>query len=338
VTALVAPILSMVLALTACNFPGWPNATPPPPVQTPTSPSLATLPESQASACLESMSVVSESGYLDATPAQAGASLTRTWHVLNSGTCTWSTRYSLVPVEGESFGVAPVPLSAAVAPGEEIDLQILLTAPSAAGMYSGGWALRSPAGDLLGAGNRPLRMRVNVSAPPAEPTALVLSLVDQVCGASWIAASPSRTGRMLPCPGYDRDVGGSITFDNAPRFSNGAQDDEPALVLHPPHESGGLLSGTYPPYLVQAGDQFRVILGCGAGAPGCAARFQLNARVGDQLFPVGEWLIGETDMPRNLVVDLTYLSGRTVQFVLGVDADGAGASDATVWLQPRIVH
>jgi hypothetical protein len=27
-----------------------------------------------------------------------------------------------------------------------------------------------------------------------------------------------------------------------------------------------------------------------------------------------------------------------VEFVLGVDADGQGAPDATVWLQPRIVH
>ena len=331
-------VVGVSLALAACNYPGRPSVTPLPPTATPASPALATLPESQASACLESMSVLGESGYLDATPAQEGAALVRTWHVRNSGTCAWTTEYSLVLVEGDSFGMAPVPLAAPVAPGEESDLQILLTVPSSPGLYSGGWALQSPEGDLLGAGSRPLRVRINVGSTPAEPTTLVFSLADQMCSATWVAASPSRPGRLLPCPGYDRDQGGSVTRDDAPRFAGGAQDDEPALILHPPHEDGGLLTGTYPSYAVHTGDQFRVILGCGAGSPGCAARFQLNAREGDQLLPIGEWLVNEADSPRNLVVDLSFLAGHTVEFVLGVDADGPGAADAATWLQPRIVR
>jgi hypothetical protein len=229
-------------------------------------------------------------------------------------------------------------LGASVAPGDETDLQIILTAPSDPGLYSGGWALQSPKGDLLGAGSRPLRVRINVGSVPADPTALVLSMADQMCSARWVAASSSRTGRLLPCPGYDRDQGGSIIRDDAPRFSTGALDDEPALILHPPYEDGGLISGTFPSYAVQAGDQFRAILGCSAGASGCTARFQLNIREGEQLIPIGEWFITETDPLRNLVVDLTFLAGRTVEFVLGVDADGPGAPDAAIWLQPRIVR
>ncbi|MCX6069635.1 MAG: NBR1-Ig-like domain-containing protein [Chloroflexi bacterium] len=333
-----AQALCIAVALAACNYPGWPGATQPTPIESPTSPPLATLPASHASDCIEGMTVLSESGYLDATPAQAGATLGRTWHVRNSGTCAWTTEYALVPVEGDSFGLDPVPLAESVAPGEETDLQILLTAPSNPGLYSGGWALQSPKGELLGAGSRPLRVRVNVGSLPADPTALVLSMADQMCSAKWVAASPSGPGRLLPCPGYDRDQGGSITRNDAPRFSTGALDDEPALILHPPYEEGGLISGTFPSYAIQAGDQFRVILGCSAGASGCAARFQLNTREGDQLLPIAEWFITEADPPRNLVVDLTFLAGRTVEIVLGVDADGLGAPDTAIWLQPRIVR
>jgi hypothetical protein len=299
---------------------------------------VATLPTPQASVCTDGMIVLSESGYLDATPAQAGTTLERTWHVRNLGTCEWTTEYALVPIEGDSFGLGPVPLGVAVAPGEETDLRLTLVAPADPGLYSGGWALQSPEGNRLGAGSRPLRVRVNVGPILAEPTTLALSLTDQMCNARWVAASASRSGRLLPCPGYDRDRGGSITRSDAPRFSSGAQDDEPALILHPPHEEGGLISGTYPSYAVLAGDQFRVILGCSAGSPGCAARFQLNAREGDHLRPIAEWLVTETDAPRNLVVDLSFLAGRTVQFVLGVDADGPGVADATIWLQPRILR
>lgn len=337
----VAPVLRVLvaaLALTACNYPGFPGAISPTPLETPTSPLLATLPHLQSSGCLESLSVLSESGYLDATPAQAGATVMRTWHVRNSGTCAWSTEYFLVPVEGQSFGLAPVPLAAPVAPGEETDLQVTLTAPAEPGWYSGGWALRSPQGHLLGAGNRPLRVRINVSSPPLEPTAVAYNFVDERCDASWVAASPSRPGRLLPCPGYDRDRGGWIGLDNAPRFSNGALDDEATLVLHPPYEDGGLLSGTYPPYTVQTGDQFRGILGCASGAPACAARVQLNVREADRLHPIGEWLVRASEAPLNLAVDLSFLAGHTPQFVLAVDADGAGEGDTVLWLQPRILR
>jgi len=335
---LVAHLVGASIALGACNYPGWPGATQPPPIESPTSPPLATLPALRASNCNESMTVLSESGYLDATPAQPGAALGRTWHVRNSGTCTWTTEYALIPVEGDSFGLDPIPLEASVAPGAETNLQIILTAPSAPGWFSGGWALQSPEGGLLGAGSRPLRVRVNVGSIPVEPTALVLSMPDQMCSARWMAASPTRTGRLLPCPGYDRDRGGSITRNDAPRFSTGALDDEPALILHPPDEEDSLISGSFPSYAVQPGDQFRVVLGCGADASGCAARFQLNVREGEKLLPIGEWLVTEADSPRNLVIDLTFLAGHTVEFVLGVDADGEGAPDATVWLQPRIVR
>jgi hypothetical protein len=328
-------LLSLALSVlfSACNYPG-PQAQP---NETSTSPPFASLPAPEASNCTESLTVLSESGYLDATPAEPAQTVERVWHVRNSGTCTWTPEYELVPVEGLSFGASPIPLVGSVAPGEETDLRLQVLAPEAAGFYAGGWALRSPDDTLLGAGSRPLRLRVNISPPVPDPTRVVYDFFEHACQARWVAASPMRAGRLLPCPGYDLDPGGFLLRVDIPRFSNGVTEDEPGLVLHPPSESGGVISGTFPVYSVEPGDQFRVLLGCSAGSPGCQTRCQLNYREGETLSPIAEWIIGEADGVRNIGVDLSFLTGRSVGFVLAVDADGPGASDAALWM-PAIMR
>jgi hypothetical protein len=331
------PSLGLSVLLAACNYPGpGLQATP---RESPTSPPLASVPAPEISDCTDSLTVLAESGYLDATPVEPGQTVERVWRVRNSGTCTWTPQYELIPVEGPSFGVSPIPLSGPIAPGEETDLRLTVSAPTATGFYAGGWALRNPGGALLGAGSRPLRLRVNVSPPVPDPTRVVYGFFDHVCEARWVAASPTRAGRLLPCPGYDRDAGGFIAWvEEMPRFSNGATEDEPGLILHPPSEDGGLISGTFPAYRVEPGDQFRVLLGCSAGSSGCQARCQLNFRENDTLSPIAEWIIGEADGVRNIGVDLSFLAGRSVAFVLAVDADGPGASDATLWITPSIMR
>lgn len=330
--------LSFAALLASCNYPGLGARSQAAPPKSPTSPPMAVLPTAESSTCLESLTVLAESGYLDATPVEAGQTVGRVWRVRNSGECTWTDEYELVPVEGFSFGVSPIPLGTTVAPGQETELRLAVFAPATPGLYAGGWALRSPAGALLGAASRPLRLRLNVSAPLADPTRTVYNFVEHVCEARWVAASPTRAGRLLPCPGYDRDAGGYVARIDLPRFSTGAAEDEPGLAIHPPHENDGLISGTYPPLSIAAGDQFRALLGCSAGPSGCQARYQLNVRQDGALSPIAEWVIGEADGVRNIAVDLTFLAGQSVSFVLAVDADGPGSSDAALWIQPRIVH
>jgi hypothetical protein len=324
--------------LAACNYPGPGESTQAPPRETPTLPQLASLQAPEISDCVESLAVLSESGYLDATQVGPGQAVERVWRVRNTGTCTWTPEYELIPIEGSSFGVSLFPLEGTVAPGEEANLRLAFPAPATPGFFAGGWALRNPTGALLGAGSRPLRIRLNVGPPLPEPTRVVYGFFDHMCEARWVAASPTRAGRLLPCPGYDLDAGGFIAWVETPRFSNGATEDEPGLILHPPSEDGGLISGTFPAYSVEPGDQLRVLLGCSAGPSGCHARCQINIREGDTLSPIAEWTIDEADGVRNLGIDLSFLVGRSVAFVLAVDADGLGASDATLWITPSIMR
>ncbi|MCS7016731.1 MAG: NBR1-Ig-like domain-containing protein [Gemmatales bacterium] len=80
-----------------------------------------------------------------------GQTFTKTWRVRNSGNTTWSTGYQLVYVSGERFGAsAATPLKAEVAPGRQVDLDLVLKAPQRSGTYTGVFMLRNADGKLFG--------------------------------------------------------------------------------------------------------------------------------------------------------------------------------------------
>jgi hypothetical protein len=73
------------------------------------------------------------------TPNQA---FVKKWRVKNIGTCTW-TGFSLVFDSGDAMsGVASKAIST-LAPGQEVDLEVSLTAPSAVGGYRGYWRINT---------------------------------------------------------------------------------------------------------------------------------------------------------------------------------------------------
>src|SRR5688500_18723466 len=80
----------------------------------------------------------------DGTRFNPGATFTKTWRLRNIGTCTWTTAYSMVFQSGEQMGgPASVPMPSSVAPGQNVDVSVNLTAPNAAGHYIGYWRFRN---------------------------------------------------------------------------------------------------------------------------------------------------------------------------------------------------
>ena len=83
----------------------------------------------------------------DYTP---GAEFTKTWRIKNAGSTTWSTSYKLVFLSGDQMGSnTSVALTGNVAPGETVDISVVLTAPSAAGRYRGYWKMQNAAGQFF---------------------------------------------------------------------------------------------------------------------------------------------------------------------------------------------
>lgn len=89
----------------------------------------------------------------DNTYIAPGTSFTKTWALKNSGTCTWTTGYSLVFANGEQMGgQASTALPGNVLPGQSINLSVIMTAPTAAGAHQGYWRLQNASGQGFGWG------------------------------------------------------------------------------------------------------------------------------------------------------------------------------------------
>ena len=87
--------------------------------------------------------------YPDDTVVKAGEEFTKTWKIQNMGSCTWDANYKLVFVRGEQMdGPSPAEvITAAVKPGDSVELSIPFKAPPKNGTHWGIWQLYNGAGN-----------------------------------------------------------------------------------------------------------------------------------------------------------------------------------------------
>ena len=90
----------------------------------------------------------------DKTQIYADHKFVKTWRLLNVGTCTWTTKYSMYFVSGRQMSgpdrvnVFPVE----VQPGQSIDISVTLRAPKVTGVIRGYWGLKDQYGNPFGMG------------------------------------------------------------------------------------------------------------------------------------------------------------------------------------------
>lgn len=103
-----------------------------------------------------------------------GATFTKTWRLMNSGSTTWSNDYKLVFANGDQMGAnqeyrIPVP----VEPGKIIDMSIQMKAPDTAGNYKGYWKIKNPDGTIFGPGGTgSFWVKIVVNAATATSTSV----------------------------------------------------------------------------------------------------------------------------------------------------------------------
>jgi hypothetical protein len=99
----------------------------------------------------DSMAFVADVTVPDGEDFAPNTAFVKTWRLRNSGTCSWSTSYSVVFSSGNSMGgPATQALASSVAPGATVDISFNLTSPASAGAYTGYWQFRNAAGQNFG--------------------------------------------------------------------------------------------------------------------------------------------------------------------------------------------
>lgn len=86
----------------------------------------------------------------DNTQMDPGEKFTKTWQVLNSGTCAWDAGFKFQNTGGNAMSAAALTLSSAVPSGATFDLSVPMTAPSANGTARGNWRMSTASGQFFG--------------------------------------------------------------------------------------------------------------------------------------------------------------------------------------------
>ena len=79
-----------------------------------------------------------------------GEAFTKTWKVINNGTCAWKPGFQFAFAGGDPMGGSNYTLTQAVNPGEKIDLSIPMTAPYGTGIVIGSWQMSGYYGWFFG--------------------------------------------------------------------------------------------------------------------------------------------------------------------------------------------
>jgi hypothetical protein len=272
----------------------------------------------------------------DGTTYAAGAAFSKTWRMKNIGTCTWTTGYSLVFVDGSQMGApASVVMPSSVAPGATVDLTVAMTAPSAAGTYRGNWQLRNASAANFGIGayaTRSFWVEIRVGSTDSGSTGY--DFAANAASAVWSSGAGT-----LTFPGTEGDANGFVRKLDAPVLENGSTAGGAGLLTVPQNVYSGFIQGVYPAFTVQSGDRFQSVINCEYNATSCYVNFRLNYQIDSG--PVYTlWSFNERyeGLYYTANIDLSSLAGQNVKFILYVNAYGYSSGDRALWGTPRITR
>lgn len=283
------------------------------------------------------VSFVSDVSVPDGTKYAPGTPFVKTWRLKNIGTCTWTTSYSLIFSSGDQMGgTAVIALPGNVAPNQTIDVSVSLTAPATEKAYTGYWMLRNASGTSFGIGptaSSAFWVKINVSQPAVS--AIVYDFVANYNLATWECAA----GPTACTIDATSDPLGFVMKLNSPQLENNTTGTEAALLTHPQNVNDGYISGTYPAFDVKSGDRFQAKLGCQYASTVCFLRFRLDYQVGaDPVKNLAQWDEKYDGQYNTVNVDLSSLAGKSVVFILKVQALGSPLQDDALWSAARITR
>ncbi len=147
--------------------------TPPPTFAPPTSGApLPTNTSSVGAAACYNSAFAGDVTIPDRTPMTPGQSFTKTWRMLNNGSCAWEPGFIFNIVGGEAMGGVAVTLNQRVEPGRQIEISVPMVAPKdKTGELKGIWRLADANGNYFGETPWVIIVVGDVTVTPSAATA-----------------------------------------------------------------------------------------------------------------------------------------------------------------------
>ncbi len=79
-----------------------------------------------------------------------GDTFTKTWHIMNTGTCDWTPDFKITFVGGNVMGSDTTKIRQKVGAGYAVDISVPMTAPDGTGSITGNWQMATDSGTLFG--------------------------------------------------------------------------------------------------------------------------------------------------------------------------------------------
>ena len=162
-------------------------------------------------ACLAA--VVTGENYPDGTVFSPGAAFTKRWTLKNTGTCTWTTSYTLGFMSGDRMG-GPTSINFPhnVPPGGSVELLVPMVAPTNNGTFRGDWGLYSSSNVYIGKMWVSIKVTGGTSSEPTPKPSTPFKVTDVSYSIS------NDTTFYLPCVGgmgsSNITIGASITTND----------------------------------------------------------------------------------------------------------------------------
>lgn len=351
------PTTTSTQAPTATPVPPTPTAVPPTPVPpTPIPASPTPVPPTPAPASptpkptpCNWAAFVKDVTLPDGTVILAEKGFTKTWRIQNIGTCKWTREYAVVFKSGDLMGADKVHFfESSVQHDESVDVTVTFTAPAKEGKYTSNWILRDQNGNYFGLG-KDADKAFWVEIVVDNPTSIAYEFADHACDAQWVTKDGSVTcvtseinSRLVNRTANSENLlanSGSVTRVSNPKMENSAVENEAAIVVNPSNGNDGYISGTFPQFKIEAGDWFRTVIGCIYDNPKCDVIFKLDYQTsGGTVQTLGKWRQTYDGQIEKIDINLSFLAGKQVTFILTVESNGSSEGDIAFWLRPRIAR
>jgi hypothetical protein len=312
-----------------------------PPTNTPP-PTNTSIPPTQTPVPIpcDRASFVSDVTIPDNAEIAAGTTFVKTWRLKNTGSCTWTSGYSIVFYSGDAMsGPASAQITnGTIPPNSTVDVSVTLIVPTTPGAYKGNWRLRNSGGAIFGIGQNAdqsffVQIKSIAPTPTPSPTPAYTLSYD------FIARGPDATWRnataQIPWGDPPEDSAGVAVNVANIKMEDGTTYGA-LLATYPQHTADGRITGQFPAYTIQANDHLRTRIGFKANCGSSTVKFQIRYIEGQSEVTVGEWLETCDGKLTTLDINLQALVGHSVQFQLVVIASGTPDSYTSLWVSPRI--